>query len=815
MWPHDFIVCLHLGYQYNDYFTNRLKKDVKVTGFDVDVKISLSSYHKFNKIFKDRINNEPQNAELIRNLERVVLLGTIYSSPSDFAKRVKNNIQFKEFFKEDELEKISRLRFNGWGNFSRLLLAGYDSTSKTIAPNQSLTYKDEKTGNELSIIEIMREEPLNFNEVLYHEKYHFNDLIKRLNENKDETLDVDELIDSYYLSPAVKRSIKRTTKIVDELIQINDGIIPDKIFVEVTREDEAKRKGKGRTKSRLENLRAIYKNAIKDADEYRVLAKQLDNQSLDDAYLRPKKIYLYYLQNGKCAYSGEPLDLTKCDIDHIVPRSLVKDDSFNNLVLVKEEENKLKGDKYPIRMDVIRKQKPFWNQLRKNGLMSNEKYEKLTRTKELTDEDLQGFVNRQLVVTNQANKAVAEILKKLYGNATIVYSKASNVTDFRQQFNIIKGREINNVHHAHDAYLNIVVGNYFHTRFGSRYYYAKAKDKKWNPKKVFTYSISGCWDKERDISTIKKMLKRRDVLFTRMPEIRSGEFYDQNAIKANDGLIPIKEKGPLSDTSKYGGYSGKTAAYFTIVEHTIKNKRERILVSMPIIINQKIKQGHTTFIEYLENVLNLVEPSVLYSPIPFNTVFKRGQSLQYLTGSTGDFYQIIMRNMIEPYFDEFTFEYLCLIYKYFEQLEIRSNRKKMNENEMQSLKEIQVIFSSNEKRRQNENRLRFITLEKNKIVFENLIKQIAKPIYEKSFGKRRDIIISNKDQFYKLGLERQIEVISNLHRFIKSGVPGRIDLEELGVKSGNLTMNYKIEDLSIIKQSITGLYQKEIIIKQV
>ena len=226
----------------NDYFTNRLKKDVKVTGFDVDVKISLSSYHKFNKIFKDRINNEPQNAELIRNLERVVLLGTIYSSPSDFAKRVKNNIQFKEFFKEDELEKISRLRFNGWGNFSRLLLAGYDSTSKTIAPNQSLTYKDEKTGNELSIIEIMREEPLNFNEVLYHEKYHFNDLIKRLNENKDETLDVDELIDSYYLSPAVKRSIKRTTKIVDELIQINDGIIPDKIFVEVTREDEAKKK---------------------------------------------------------------------------------------------------------------------------------------------------------------------------------------------------------------------------------------------------------------------------------------------------------------------------------------------------------------------------------------------------------------------------------------------------------------------------------------------------------------------------------------------------------------------------------------------
>ena len=42
-----------------------------------------------------------------------------------------------------------------------------------------------------------------------------------------------------------------------------------------------------------------------------------------------------------------------------------------------------------------------------------------------------------------------------------------------------------------------------------------------------------------------KMLKRQDVLFTRMPEIRSGEFYDQTASKAAENLLPIKESGPL------------------------------------------------------------------------------------------------------------------------------------------------------------------------------------------------------------------------------------------------------------------------------
>ena len=44
-------------------------------------------------------------------------------------------------------------------------------------------------------------------------------------------------------------------------------------------------------------------------------------------------MYLYYLQNGKCAYTGEPLDLKIASIDHIIPRSLVKDDSFDNLCL--------------------------------------------------------------------------------------------------------------------------------------------------------------------------------------------------------------------------------------------------------------------------------------------------------------------------------------------------------------------------------------------------------------------------------------------------------------------------------------------------
>ena len=215
---------------------------------------------------------------------------------------------------------------------------------------------------------------------------------------------------------------------------------------------------------------------------------------------------------------------------------------------------------------------------------------------------------------------------------------------------------------------------------------------------------------------------------------------------------------------------------------------------------------------------------MIYPLIPFNTVIKRGKSLQFLSGYKGEFSQVYLRNMIEPYFDNFTYEYLTLIYKYFEQKSLKGKKKKKdetseviisedqeNQEEVQQIKEIQVIFSKDEER------LRFINFKKNKKVFEKLIEKIKKPIYEKSHTVRQIKIINNKNEFYKLSLERQTEIIISLHKLLKTGVPGQndIDLAEFGVKTGGLTASYKIEDMSIVKQSITGLYQKEIIIKQV
>lgn len=87
--------------------------------------------------------------------------------------------------------------------------------------------------------------------------------------------------------------------------------------------------------------------------------------------------------------------------------------------------------------------------------------------------------------TRQSSKIVAELLQRRFGDATeIVYVKAGNVSSFRQDQRLtedgrqlqaseckglhteqdplfVKCREVNDFHHAKDAYLNIVVGNVY------------------------------------------------------------------------------------------------------------------------------------------------------------------------------------------------------------------------------------------------------------------------------------------------------------------------------------------------------------------
>ncbi|MEG1314047.1 MAG: type II CRISPR RNA-guided endonuclease Cas9, partial [Bacilli bacterium] len=200
---------------------------------------------------------------------------------------------------------------------------------------------------------------------------------------------------------------------------------------------------------------------------------------------------------GCCMYSGEIIDIGKLfdknvyDVDHIYPQSKTKDDSIENRVLVKREINAKKTDTYPLSKEIQKKQFGFWKSLHDQKFIGDKKYDRLTRTTEFSEQELADFIARQLVETRQTTKATADVLKRIFKETEIVYTKAGNVSDFRRDYNLLKVREVNDYHHAKDAFLNIVVGNVYNTRFTSNpiNFIKKSQGKNYSLNKIFQYNV--------------------------------------------------------------------------------------------------------------------------------------------------------------------------------------------------------------------------------------------------------------------------------------------------------------------------------------
>ena len=155
-------------------------------------------------------------------------------------------------------------------------------------------------------------------------------------------------------------------------------------------------------------------------------------------------MYLYYLQNGKCLYSGKGLEienLSLYEVDHIIPRSYIKDDSLDNKALVLKEENQRKSDNFLLKDEIINKQMEWWKSLLDNDMMTQIKYYKLIRRKMFeTDDDREKFVKRQLVETRQITKYVTNLLKNEYKDTDIYSLRAELTRDFRDKYKIYKNQ---------------------------------------------------------------------------------------------------------------------------------------------------------------------------------------------------------------------------------------------------------------------------------------------------------------------------------------------------------------------------------------
>jgi len=784
----------------NNYIPKKYKPEI--TGLDGEIKNDLASYRDMVRILGTNFD--------VSMAEDIIADITIFGESKKMLRETLRN-KFSSRLDDDAIKKLSKLRYRDWGRLSRKLLNGIEGCDKT------------GDGTPETIIKLMRNFNYNLMELL-GDKFSFMERIQEINDKltDGQVVDPHDIIDDLALSPAVKRAVWQALRIVDEVAHIKKAL-PTRIFVEVTRSNKAEKKKKDSRQKRLSDLYA----AIKKDD---VLLNGINNEifgelksslaKYDDAALRSKKLYLYYTQMGRCAYTGEIIELSllntdNYDIDHIYPRSLTKDDSFDNLVLCKRTANAQKSDTYPISEEIQKAQKPFWTFLKQQGLISERKYERLTRITPLTADDLSGFIARQLVETNQSVKAATTLLRRLYPDIDVVFVKAENVTDFRHDNNFIKVRSLNHHHHAKDAYLNIVVGNVYHEKFtrNFRAFFKKnGANRTYNLAKMFSYDVKctnakdgKAWDVKTSMDTVRKMLASNDVRVTKRVYEQKGQLSDINLTKASkvkaDIYLPIKANDPImSQNMKYGGYSDIKNAYYTIIEYSDKkNNSIKAFIPIPIFIATKTLTKQA-LLGYIKTVLPKANNlRIIYKKVYNDQLLKIDGFNYYLGGRSNDRFCIDNAiQLIVPLEIQF---YIKLVEKF---------TAIISEN-----KNIALKASSVKSRNPINNQVENITLEYTQKLFDYLVSKFNELIYLKMRGnKLTDVNNIGRKQFIKLSLEERCKALAELLN-IFTNMNKKLSLSTINVSASRKVVNFKISSLDefkIVNESITGLYSNEITI---
>ena len=581
-------------------------------------------------------------------IEKIILWNTLFEDRSILKEKLQDEFgpSGNGMLDAEQIKKICKKRLTCWGRLSEKFLTGIRI--------------DTQAGRSMSIMDVLREgnpsserrlgETMVMMEILHDNTLGFQEKVDEHNRKyyaeNEKSLGVNELPGS----PAIRRSLNQAIRIVDEITKIA-GHAPANVFVEVTRDEDEKKKGK-RTTKRWDAIEDALKAFKAEGGDLAVMAdfKELKaaNVNLDE------RLTLYLMQNGKCLYSGRAIDLNKLmagsgeyEVDHIIPRAYIKDDSLENKALVYREENQHKTDQLLIDKSIRWKMGETWKQLHQAKMIGDKKYRNLLRSS-INENAMKGFVARQLVETSQMVKMAQALLEARYTDAgtKIVPVKASVSHNLRDAAGLVKCREANDFHHAHDAFLACRLGLFIQMRHPGMYEnpigyshvikkYVREQselfkkthrmpgsagfvvnsfmtagfdpetgevfDDAWNEddevKRFRGKYLPDGWNAAAEVEGIRRALNYRQCYISRMPYVDTGAYWNANPIsKRKAPKIEIKKE---LDPLLYGGYDSKNAAYFFIYEARDKKARPVLqMAMMPIYKMKELESDTSAFADY-------------------------------------------------------------------------------------------------------------------------------------------------------------------------------------------------------------------------
>lgn len=804
--------------------TKNVKAD-DISGID-QCNCSMKSYLKFKDIFKDEFNDK---IEIIENIIKDIV---VFEDKKILERRLKTIYNLDE-------EKIKRIKGLDYKKYGRLC--------KNLLVNLPLTNKE--TGQKYrGILDVMENTTLNLQEILFSPIYEGNKAVDEYNKNYVLNTETDLMTfidENLTISPIYTRALVQTYKLIEEIEDILGQKI-DYYVVECTRTHEKS----GVKKSRYEDIKNLYKECLKLAKEenFDVDLTKLSNEleKYKEVVNKADKYYFYFTQLGKDMYTLKNIDITelgsqnkKYDIDHILPQSKIKDDSISNRVLVEKAYNHNKTNNFIFEaINLTPRHYTFYKMLLEKGLITRKKYNLLTM-KELDEKTLEGFVNRQKVATDQAVKSVITLLK-LYKNVDpehIIYSKASVVSQFRKDefldvkeetgevsFKVkdengnnlkkiyYKSRTANNYHHAHDAYLNAIVGRtltkyYDKLSFGfgskaERTQFLKDNYYTTNPMKILARGVRNTpWEPKTILPKIEHNLFNNYDIQETTRMYSPNEMIHQVTIISHDGGngIPTKNVTPNGndlDPKKYGGYKQASYGKFCLIKTYDKKGNEQIVL-------QPIPKMYDNTVKTIESYLNaLYDKFEIINPnIKANIVMETGKIKSYVRSAAGGGTRFNIRNAQDRNFDINSIRIIHDIDKYFNiQEKDRDNTFKFDGNKI-NLANVEGQKSID------------ITLEDLDYLYNKIYLMYGKDIY--AFSNIKNIYSklpkTLNERFKNEDYKEKLELINQLLRLLKPNESNSANLISIGLSngSGELRIGKTLSSgTKLVAYSITGLRKK-------
>ena len=231
----------------------------EIKGIEKSFNASYGTYHDLLKIgVSQSMLEDPANEEMF---EEIVKILTVFED----RKMIQEQLSpYEDYFEAGVLKKLVRRHYTGWGRLSKKLLTGIrEKQSKKTILDYLIRDDDMPRNKNRNLMQLINDDSLSFKKSIAQQQ------------SEDQSEDLHEIVKELAGSPAIKKGILQSLKIVDEIVEIM-GYPPTNIVVEMARENQTTDAGRKKSRRRQK----VLEDAMKEFGSTLLKEYPLENVNL-------------------------------------------------------------------------------------------------------------------------------------------------------------------------------------------------------------------------------------------------------------------------------------------------------------------------------------------------------------------------------------------------------------------------------------------------------------------------------------------------------------------------------------------------------